>query len=330
MITKIGLLSLLAFNLLIADGQTASSLLQNYVHVNLKKSESSESPPLTKEMEALDSLRKKALDSIKSSFPYFTYACIGKTTPAKPGALQLDLSLEIVSTSNTRFESAINRVSPGGFSYTIQREVQNGTRGILLQESTEIMKDLKASIQSNEINGLLFNDVYNKLKREINTYVINTREILTPRKTGAVGITVKYNGIVQQGNLSDSDKRIINGLVNNMLVNGQNNFSFNYIPGYTGGGKAGNAAGNNDSLIDLALDIRDMNDYYEVMLNFSSKLPLQYKKYDLTGNKMMEELNRDFKIYKKDLIVKDFSTVVFDISRSMYRFFVLNIPGQGT
>lgn len=300
-------------------------LLPDAIQVFLVKGSAGTSLSLPHELARLDSLQEKAMDSLHKIRPWFTYQVVDSPVHTTAPALSLDLCYEIVNNENAAVRNIAMGMSADAFHYSMQRKTLDGTTQKSLSSSTMIMKDLEGYLQPGPLLDILYRDICKKLATEINTYVIETRKVLAPKTLANVNLSIDYRGFTGPAALSARNTLIINGIINNILVAGQQNYAFNIIPSWKG--TAGSPAVKTDSLISLALTATDTAGVITLQLDFSAAYPLVFQvSIDRNPAKLGGPVLRTFTISKNDLESTNYSALTFRICRSMNKFFLLNIP----
>jgi hypothetical protein len=321
---------LLFTGLISVKGQPHQNILPHYINVLLEKAKPGDSVSLPGELRQLDSLRLKALDSLHRSFPHFTFVLADTRSADNPHTEsqipQLNLTYKVGLSDNSTARNMMMELPSQAFKYTIEQQIFNGNTHQLLQYSAEMMKDLEASLDSKDRSGLLYKDIYKKLKAQITAYVIDTKQLLPPEQTAAA-ITIRYDGITGPNHLSLADQFTLNALMNNILVNGQHTFSYHYFPPATLAPHASETSPSPDSLIRLSLSLKDSADQMIITIRFDSKLKLHFENaYNTYPVRISGEVHKQLNMPKNDLASKELSTFIFSIAGSMNKFFIYNIP----
>jgi hypothetical protein len=338
-----------------------NDILPHYINVLLEKAKPGDSVSLPGELRQLDSLRLKALDSLHHSFPHFTFALANTTSSAttSPNATssgttspnttssgttspnttsadnphtesqipQLSLAYKVVLSDNSTAPNMVMGLPNQAFMYTIEQRIFNGNTHQLLQYSAEIMKDLEASLDPQDQSGLLYKDIYKKMKAQITAYVIDTKQVLPPEQPAAASISIRYDGITGPNLLLPADQFTLNALMNNILVNGQHTFSYHYIPAWATTGSLQSHHPSPDSLIRLSLSLKDSADQLIITIRFDSKLNLHFENaYNTYPVRISGEVHKQLNMPKHDLASKELSAFIFGIAGSMNKFFIYNIP----
>jgi hypothetical protein len=317
--------------LLLWFGDTAVSeaqeLLPNAIHVFLVKGRAAAHLSFAAELARLDSLQLKAIDSLHSTYPWFTYEVADSAQHSPPEIPALNLCYEVTTDPHAPPRNILMGMPEDAFLFTIRRETLDAGSESILGRSAENMKDLEGYLQPGPLIGALYGDIYNKLASDITTYVIDTKAVLSPKFSPHRGITIAYHGITGPTALSAREKLLINGFINNSLVAGQLHYDFDYIPSWQSSRTDTKLAP--DSLIDLRLSATDSAGFVTFHLDFSAHLPLRYQSpAGRNGATTGVELTRSFSIPAQQLVSGNYSALIFPMGKSLAKFFSLNLPAR--
>jgi hypothetical protein len=305
----------------------SQDLLPEEMHVSLVKGTTDKSISLPHELATLDSLQLVVMDSLHKTRPWFTYGMEDSAVRTSASHLSLDLCYQVVNNDNSSARDIAIGISPDAFKFIIERETLDASTQRTLNSQQMIMKDLVGYLQPGPLQGFMYKDVYKKLAGEISTYVIETRKVMDPKAPAHADIAIDYQGIIDPSPISAHERFIINGILNNILVAEQQNYSFDLIPSWRNAHN--DLRANKDSLIRLSVTVTDTAGLVTLQLTFSAAYPLVYQMpVDRNPAKMGGELVRTFTISENDLGSKAYSSLIFPICKSMSKFCLLNISPQ--
>ncbi|PWS26505.1 hypothetical protein DHW03_17150 [Pedobacter yonginense] len=270
---------------------------------------------LSKFSAVIDSLTKKALDSIKKS-----NSLIDKSEKINDSCrLKLFVQSEVMGTEKLYDLPA---VAYGRFEYFNRISLYNGANNVLLMKTDDIYKDLPDLIINN-INEL-YDRIHKILNSQLSIFVFSTQENLSSMVDEERNAIINFNGIDSEDMKIDQEK-MINLLINNMLINQQNNFHFNYKANYPNSKMRQNSHNEKGDIINLNIKVVRVKDNYVLDLLFKSTKELKFSQSVFGQIAQSSPVRLSFYISGDDVLNGCYTDVIFDINKSLYKFLLFNL-----
>lgn len=264
----------------------------------------------------LNKTTERVVDSLRKDFKYVQLS-FSDSLQVNAGLPYLISQSKLVENDGI-YPIPLNRL--GQFEYITQRYLLSGNKMVLFHKIDDIYKDLPGIVQEDN-HAELFSSIYKTLKKQINVFSINTKTLLQPINTNQ-RISIHYNGINSDSLEEKKEFLILNGLVNNMLINGQSQFKFNYYPEFITYKPLKEYL--KDDLY-IHLDLKKEGANYKINLIFDGKNPIKQSQNERFSLNKAGNLTTDFSIPIQKIEHGDYSDLIFEINKSLYKFLLFNL-----